>query len=246
QIDACHERPAGTAKRNFTANRRHLIAGEDYWDVCGDEIRTRNLIPGISPKVRRVILLNESGYLMVTKSFTDDRAWAVHRAMVRYFKSGKVNTAAPVLSGRDAVNHMADALQDPAFMAEALHQMIIKAQVLQEENIMLRPKAAFHDQVTASQGSMTVKRAAQLCGTGQNRMFRWLRDHHYLQGGNQPYQKWLDQGLFETRLRVFNLDGSTFTRTQPLITPKGLARFQRELGCGQAVAFELDANVAGS
>ena len=32
-IDLCHERPEGTAKRNFNTNSRHFIEGEDYFKV---------------------------------------------------------------------------------------------------------------------------------------------------------------------------------------------------------------------
>ena len=51
-IDAVHQRPRGTAKRNFTANKKHFVEGEDYIKVCVDEIRT-NKLWDISPKARR-------------------------------------------------------------------------------------------------------------------------------------------------------------------------------------------------
>ncbi len=92
-IDTVHNRPEGTAKRNFSINRKHFIEGEDYFKVCSDEIRT-NKIMDISPKIQRdIILLTESGYLMLVKSFTDELAWSVQRQLVKtYFRVQEINS----------------------------------------------------------------------------------------------------------------------------------------------------------
>lgn len=39
-VDMVHERPEGTARRNFNSNRNRFIDGEDYFVVSADEIRT--------------------------------------------------------------------------------------------------------------------------------------------------------------------------------------------------------------
>lgn len=90
-IDAVHQRPAGTAKRNFNKNKKHFIEGEDYIKVCADEIRT-NKIMDISSKARNdVVMMTESGYLLLVKSFTDDLSWKVQRQLVNaYFKVREV------------------------------------------------------------------------------------------------------------------------------------------------------------
>lgn len=90
-IDAVHKRPAGTAKRNFNKNKKHFIEGEDYIKVCADEIRT-NKIMDISSKARNdVVMMTESGYLLLVKSFTDDLSWNVQRQLVNaYFKVREV------------------------------------------------------------------------------------------------------------------------------------------------------------
>ncbi|MDE5770610.1 MAG: ORF6N domain-containing protein [Ruminococcus sp.] len=87
-IDRVHGRPDGTARRNFNGNRKHFIEGEDYFKVCAYEIRTHKIMD-ISPKTHEdIILLTESGYLMIVKSFTDDLAWSVQRQLVNsYFRT---------------------------------------------------------------------------------------------------------------------------------------------------------------
>lgn len=89
-IDELHQRPEGTAKRNFTENRKHFIKGVDFVlvkpaDFRKDEIRTFE-IPN-----RGLTVFTESGYLMLVKSFTDDMAWAVQRALVNSYFKGKIN-----------------------------------------------------------------------------------------------------------------------------------------------------------
>lgn len=71
-VDALHQRAEDTAGRNFRANRKRFIEGTDFFSVCADEIR-RDKIMELSAKARgEIILLTESGYLMLVKSFTDD------------------------------------------------------------------------------------------------------------------------------------------------------------------------------
>ena len=88
-IDTVHERKDGTAKRNFYTNKERFIEGVDYFRVCEYEIRTSKLVD-ISPKTHSdTLLLSESGYLMLAKSFTDDLAWKVQRELVNNYFRGK-------------------------------------------------------------------------------------------------------------------------------------------------------------
>ena len=95
-IDACHNRVEGTASRNFRNNREHFIEGEDFYRVSSDEIR-RNKILCIPDKCYQdVVLITESGYLMLVKSFTDKLAWEVQRQLVNtYFKYREVTEKVP-------------------------------------------------------------------------------------------------------------------------------------------------------
>jgi hypothetical protein len=94
-IDQAHERPKNAAQRNFNKNRHHLIEGEDYYLIprsLNSEFRSL----GITIPNRGMIVLTETGYLMIVKSFTDDLAWRVQRELVKaYFR--------PRLPGADGV-----------------------------------------------------------------------------------------------------------------------------------------------
>lgn len=82
-IDQCHSRPEGTARKRFIDNKKHFVEGVDYFEVQKSEKRTL----GFDVPNRGLTLLTESGYLMLVKSFTDDLAWQVQRQLVNtYFK----------------------------------------------------------------------------------------------------------------------------------------------------------------
>lgn len=84
-IDSVHQRPEGTAGRNFRTNRQYFIEGVDYFTVCADEIRRHKIID-LSPKAHEdITLITLSGYLMIAKSFTDELSWSVQRLLVTYF-----------------------------------------------------------------------------------------------------------------------------------------------------------------
>lgn len=89
EIDQCHGRPDGTAKRNFQQNKQHLIDGIDYFTVKPSDVQKNEFRTFEIPN-RGLTLITESGYLMLVKSFTDDLAWDVQRQLVNsYFKVEK-------------------------------------------------------------------------------------------------------------------------------------------------------------
>lgn len=87
-IDTVHGRPDGTARRNFNRNKEHFIEGEDFYKIQPNEIRT----VGIKSN-NGGLVLTESGYLMLAKSFTDKVAWDVQRTLVKaYFRVKQEHT----------------------------------------------------------------------------------------------------------------------------------------------------------
>ena len=98
EIDMVHGRPDGTAGRNFRNNREHFIEGEDYYRITPDEFR-RTIGDMDSRQSNDVILITESGYYMLVKSFTDELSWTVQRELVNsYFKVQQIQTAFSDLS----------------------------------------------------------------------------------------------------------------------------------------------------
>lgn len=85
EIDTVHGRPEGTARKRFNDNKERFIEGVDYFVRKTDEARREY---GITAP-NGLILITESGYLMLAKSFTDDLAWQVQRELVNNYFRGK-------------------------------------------------------------------------------------------------------------------------------------------------------------
>jgi hypothetical protein len=86
EIDELHERPEGTAYRNFNSNKVHFINGKDYFLRNSSEAKSEF---GITAP-NGLVLVAESGYLMLVKSLTDDLSWTIQRQLVdTYFRAKK-------------------------------------------------------------------------------------------------------------------------------------------------------------
>ena len=73
---------------------------------------------------------------------------------------------------------------------------------------------------------------------GRNRVFQWLRDNSFLQKDNMPYQRYVDQGLFEVRESLVVTSKGTFPTFTTLLTGKGQEYFLIKL-IGLDIANEL-------
>lgn len=105
-IDEVHQRPEGTARRNFNENKHRFIEGIDYFVRNSYEAKEEYGI--IAPN--GLILITESGYLMLVKSFTDDLSWQVQRQLVNtYFRAKEmVQPMSQIQILQQAVNILAE------------------------------------------------------------------------------------------------------------------------------------------
>ena len=93
EIDTVHERPNGTARNSFVRNKKRFIKDTDYFVIKRDTDIPMNVkrtmgIDLINIPPKGITLITESGYLMISKVFTDDLAWKVQRQLVStYFKA---------------------------------------------------------------------------------------------------------------------------------------------------------------
>lgn len=90
-IDLCHGRPDGTARKRFNNNKQHFIEGVDYFVRKTDEAAKEYGV--IAPN--GLVLVTESGYMMLVKSFTDDLAWEVQRQLVNTYFNCKAKQPEP-------------------------------------------------------------------------------------------------------------------------------------------------------
>lgn len=133
-IDQVHQRPEGTARRNFNEHRSRFVEGVHCFEVTANEIRTQSLGRAFAARTAKGVLLTERGYMMLTKPFNDDLAWDVQSRLVdEYFRP----PAAPALP-QDlpaALRLAADLAEEKAVLAIENQQQAKKIEAL--ENLFM-------------------------------------------------------------------------------------------------------------
>lgn len=99
---------------------------------------------------------------------------------------------------------------------------------LKNELEALKPKVEFHDRVALSDDAISVAEAAKIIGTGQRRLFAFLRQNGWISRRNEPYQAKIEVGYLDVKLGSFNHpDHGLKQSVTALVTGKGLAKIQR-------------------
>ena len=216
-IDMVHNRPNGTAKRNFNINRDRFIDGEDFFilkpsDIRKDEFRTSEI------NNRGTIFVTESGYLMLVKSFTDDLAWSVQRQLVRtYFRAKALESYL---------------IDDPIrraerWIEEQKERLALQTTVdVQKRQIAeMKPKAKYCDTVLNSKGLFTINSIAKDYGKSAVWLNKWLhaKQIQYKQGEVWLlYQQYANNGYTQSKTSTFiGTDGEQHSKSHTYWTPKG-------------------------
>jgi anti-repressor protein len=97
-----------------------------------------------------------------------------------------------------------------------------------------KPKVTFADAIIGSRTSCLIGQLAKVLSQngykiGQNRLFKWLRDNHYLGSWgsyyNLPYQVYVEQGLFEVKYTTHSENERMVTSATTKVTGKGQQYF---------------------
>ena len=135
-----------------------------------------------------------------------------------------------------------------AYQRERKERLAAQQQVekLEAQAIEDKPKIIYADAVKGSTSSCLIGELAKMIAQngypiGEKRLFQWLRDNHYLcsygERFNQPYQQYIEQGLFTLKQNVFSVDGEMRTRNTTKVTGKGQIYFINKF-IGQPIATE--------
>ena len=116
----------------------------------------------------------------------------------------------------------------PKTLSEALLLAGQQAALAEERQRMLeqqKPKVEFAETVERSDGTLSIGEFAKLLPKewkiGRNKLFKWLRDNKYLMKDNVPYQRYVNEGLFEVIETVNEYDSQDYINLLTLITGKG-------------------------
>ena len=231
--------------RALTINNEPYFVGNDVSTILGysnyrnavvnhvdDEDKQRTQIEYAGQK-RSMTVINESGlYSLILSSklptAKEFKRWVTSEVLPTIRKHGAYMTPQTIekaLLNPDTIINLATQLKEEQQ----------KRKQLQAENEVMKPKALFADAVATSNSAILVGQLAKILKQngikiGQNRLFKWLRDHGYLgkRGSNRnvPTQYAMELGLFKTKeTAVTHSDGHTTVQITTKVTGKGQQYF---------------------
>jgi anti-repressor protein len=216
------------------ANGRKAIA-----DHCEEgDVTKRDIIDNLG-RTQAATFVNESGLYSLIFGSKLERAkqfkhWVTSDVLPSIRKHGMYATEATVESMLNDPENAILMLQ--AYQKERKERMAAQQQVekLEAQAIEDKPKVIYADAVKGSTSSCLIGELAKMIAQngypiGEKRLFQWLRENHYLcsygERFNQPYQQYIEQGLFTMKQNVFSVDGEMRTRNTTKVTGKGQIYF---------------------
>lgn len=163
--------------------------------------------------------VNEPGlYSLILRSRRPEakafKRWITHEVLPQIRKTGQY--AAP--------------MTDDELMARAVLAADKRIRALQGEVKVLTPKAEAFERLMSTCNTRTIREVAKVLGTGQNRLFQFLRERGVLMPNNEPYQRHVDAGRFEVRVKEYEMSGGqTVSYTQTRVTAQGMDYIRRML-----------------
>jgi anti-repressor protein len=169
------------------------------------------------------IIINESGLYSLILSSKLPQA--------KEFKRWVTSEVLPQIRKTGGYIPLNDCENSADIMARAL--MIAQRTIEQKDALleMQKPKVRFAEAVTGSDGSILIGELAKLITQngyeiGRTRLFDWLRMNGYLfKNSTEPIQKWVEKGLFETKVSLIHTHHGEHEVLTTKVTGKGQRYF---------------------
>ena len=204
----------------------------------GDDVSLIDTIDNLG-RTQKVTFITESGlYDVIIRSDSEQakpfRKWVTSEVLPSIRKHGMYATDATIenmLNDPETAILMLQAYQKERKERLAAQQEVERLEAQEMEN---KPKVVFADAVSGSNSACLIGELAKMIAQngypiGEKRLFQWLRDNHYLcaygERFNQPYQQYIEQGLFTMKQNVFSVNGEMRTRNTTKVTGKGQVYF---------------------
>lgn len=182
--------------------------------------------------IQEMTIINESGlYSLILTSRKPEakrfKKWVTATVLPAIRKDGGyIAGEEKVSTGEmDDETLMARALQ---VAAKKIERLSIERDTAMDAVRTAAPKVAFHDAIRDTVNSIGVGDFAKELGTGEIRLFSWLRNHGILLSSkshwNQPAQRYVDQGYFRLNAgRPYKTPSGDLIQgdPRPVITGKG-------------------------
>ena len=201
--------------------------GIDLLDLCDKNFKTDAVGLGFitSNRQKNCYLLSEQGYMLLVGFMRTEKAKEIRKQLRReYFamreivnsiEQQKANLLLSIYSGG----------QEAVVASKQLVELEKKPLLdkIEEDE----PKVTFADTVAESADSIDMGRFSKLVKDenvfdgGRNMLFQWLRENKYLNKENIPYQRYINQGIFEVKETAYKTPYGTKISITTLVTGKG-------------------------
>jgi phage antirepressor YoqD-like protein len=110
----------------------------------------------------------------------------------------------------------------PRQWAEKMLEREIYIEEMETQMVIDAPKVKFHDDFQGAHGNILMREAAKKIGWGEKKLFARLQQDDILISSSEPYQKYIDQGLFVMKTGLHIENGKPTQHATILVTPKGV------------------------
>ena len=221
--------------RTINKNGEPWFVGKDVASVLGYKKTADAIAMRVDPEDKgvgklqtpggnqQVIIINESGLYSLILSSKLPQA--------KEFKRWVTNEVLPQIRKTGGYIPLNDCEDGADIMARAL---MIALRTIEQKDALLemqKPKVRFAEAVTGSDGSILIGELTKLITQngyeiGRTRLFDWLRRNGYLfKNSTEPIQKWVEKGLFETKVSLIHTHHGEHEVLTTKVTGKGQRYF---------------------
>lgn len=237
QLAEVYETDANNINQNFKRNKERFVEGRDYYLLKGDDLKgfkslvTNSHDPSI--KYASVLYLwTERGANRHSKILDTDKAWQQFDILEETYFKVKHN----MIASRDSYM-IENPIERAKRWIEEEMVRIEQSKLIEQQGQQLieqKPLVGFAQQVSDSSDCVDVGEFAKTIRDenikmGRNILFKWLKSNHYLMSNNNPYQKYINNGMFKVVEVVKKTPYGTKVFTKTLITGIGQIRLLEKI-----------------
>jgi phage antirepressor YoqD-like protein len=194
---------------------------EEFGNI-GFEIQ--NSTSGAGRPTEYAILNEQQSTLLLTYMRNNDVVRAFKKRLVKAFFELAQQRQSPAVENLSRLEILQLAMQSEEERLRLEQEKRQLEHQLEEE----APLVAFAKQVEIAQDAISVAQAAKILGTGQRRLFAFLRQIGWVSRRNEPYQTKIEAGYLDVKLGSWQHPNHGLQQSvTALVTGKGLAKLQK-------------------
>ena len=223
--------------RTINKNDEPWFVGKDVASVLGYKSPSVAICENVDSEDKTTFVISESGskYKSKTTFINESGLYSLILSsklpQAKEFKRWVTNEVLPQIRKTGGYIPLNGCEDGADIMARAL--MIAQRTIEQKDALleMQKPKVRFAEAVTGSDGSILIGELAKLITQngyeiGRTRLFDWLRMNGYLfKNSTEPIQKWVEKGLFETKVSLIHTHHGEHEVLTTKVTGKGQRYF---------------------